>query len=114
MIIKGPILIPHIPDMTGDILDEETIRKAALIIARNGVLTDVQHTLRNVGKILELYVLDNPMQWRNDMLPKGTVMISIDVVDEDIQQGIREGKLQGFSILAAPTRSMNEMDRGIT
>lgn len=54
------------------------------------------------------------MQWRNDMLPKGTVMISIDVVDEDIQQGIREGKLQGFSILAAPTRSMNEMDRGIT
>ena len=114
MIIKGPILIPQIPDMTGDILDEETIRKAALIIARNGVLTDVQHTLRNVGKILELYVLDNPMQWRNDMLPKGTVMISIDVVDEDIQQGIREGKLQGFSILAAPTRSMNEMDRGIT
>ena len=78
------------------------------------MLTDVQHTLRNVGKILELYVLDNPMQWRNDMLPKGTVMISIDVVDEDIQQGIREGKLQGFSILAAPTRSMNEMDRGIT
>ena len=114
MIIKGPILIPQIPDMTGDILDEETIRKAALIIARNGVLTDVQHTLRNVGKILELYVLDNPMQWRNDMLPKGTVMISIDVVDEDIQQGIREGKLQGFSILAAPTRSMDEMDRGIT
>ena len=114
MIIKGPILIPQIPDRTGDILDEETIRKAALIIARNGVLTDVQHTLRNVGKILELYVLDNPMQWRNDMLPKGTVMISIDVVDKDIQQGIREGKLQGFSILAAPTRSMNEMDRGIT
>lgn len=25
MIIKGPILIPQIPDMTGDILDEETI-----------------------------------------------------------------------------------------
>ena len=58
MIIKGPILIPNVPDMSGDILDEETIRKAALIIARNGVLTDVQHTLRNVGKILELYVLD--------------------------------------------------------
>lgn len=63
MIVKGPILIPGIPDMSGDILDEETVRRAALIIARNGVLTDVQHTLRNVGKILELYVLDTPMDW---------------------------------------------------
>ena len=114
MIVKGPILIPGIPDMSGDILDEETIRKAALIIARNGVLTDVQHTLRNAGSILELYVLDAPMAWRGDTLPKGTVMISVDVRDDDIQQGIREGKLQGFSILAAPTRTMDEMDRGIT
>ena len=114
MIVKGPILIPNVPDMSGDILDEETVRRAALIIARNGVLTDVQHTLRNVGKILELYVLDTPMDWRGEMLPKGTVMGSIDVIDNDIQQGIREGKLNGFSILAAPTRTMEEMDRGIT
>ncbi|WP_295588797.1 XkdF-like putative serine protease domain-containing protein [uncultured Methanobrevibacter sp.] len=113
MIVKGPILIPGIPDMSGDILDEETVRRAALIIARNGVLTDVQHTLRNVGKILGLYVLDTPMDWRGDMLPKGTVMGSIDVIDDDIQQGIREGKLNGFSILAAPTRTMEEMNRGI-
>ena len=113
MIIKGPILIPNVPDMSGDILDEETIRKAALIIARNGVLTDVQHTLRNVGKILELYVLDSPIPWMNQTLPKGTVMISIDVIDDDIQQGIRDGKLRGFSILAAPTRTMGEMDRGL-
>lgn len=113
MIIKGPILIPGVPDQTGDILDEETIRKAAIIIARNGVLIDVQHTLRNVGKMLELYVLDAPTPWMTGSLPKGTVMVSIDVHDEDIQQGIRDHKLNGFSILAAPTRSMEEMDRGI-
>ena len=38
MIVKGPILIADIPDLSGEVLDEETIRKAALIIARNGVL----------------------------------------------------------------------------
>ena len=27
MIVKGPILIPEIPDSAGDVLDEETIRK---------------------------------------------------------------------------------------
>lgn len=114
MIIKGPILIPGVPDQSGDILDEKTIRKAAIIIARNGVLIDVQHTLRNVGNILELYVLDAPMPWMTGSLPKGTVMVSIDVHDEDIQQGIRDKKLNGFSILAAPMRTMDEMDRGIT
>ena len=113
MIVKGPILIPGIPDRSGEVLDEQTIRKAALIIARNGVTADVQHTLRNVGKILELYVLESEMQWQGNLLPKGTLMGSIDVLDLEIQQAIHEGKYTGFSILAAPTRSVDEMDRGL-
>ena len=113
MIIKGPILIPQIPDLTGDVLDEETIREAVLIMTRNGLLIDVQHTLQNIGKLLEIYTLDVPMQWGNNTLPKGSVMISIDVLNEEVQQGIRDGKLRGFSILAAPTRTMEEMDRGL-
>ncbi|WP_295031398.1 XkdF-like putative serine protease domain-containing protein [uncultured Methanobrevibacter sp.] len=63
MIVKGPVLIPDIPDKAGDVLDEETIRKALLIIARNGVLMDVQHSLMNVGKLLELYITDSPTEW---------------------------------------------------
>ena len=113
MIVKGPILIADIPDLSGEVLDEETIRKAALIIARNGVLADVQHTLRNVGKILELYVLDSPLEWKGTILPKGTLMGSIDVLDAEIQQAIHDGKYTGFSIAAAPTRSVDEMDRGV-
>ena len=63
MIVKGPVLVPDIPDKAGDVLDEETIRKALLIIARNGVLMDVQHSLMNVGKLLELYITDSPTEW---------------------------------------------------
>ena len=63
MIVKGPVLIPDIPDKAGDVLDEETIRKALLIIARNGVLMDVQHSLMIVGKLLELYITDSPTEW---------------------------------------------------
>lgn len=40
-------------------------------------------------------------------------MGSIDVSDLEIQQAIHEGKYPGFSILAAPTRSVDEMDRGL-
>lgn len=113
MIVKGPVLIPEIPDTAGDILDEETIRKALLIIARNGVLMDVQHSLMTVGKLLELYVTDSPTEWKGNTLPKGTLFASVDIIPEDIQVAIREGKYTGFSILGAPKKSVQEMDRGL-
>ena len=113
MIVKGPVLIPDIPDRAGDVLDEETIRKALLIIARQHVLMDVQHTLMNVGNLLELYVTDSPIEWNGAKLPKGTMFASVDVLKEDIQQAIREGKYTGFSILAAPVKTVEEMDRGL-
>ena len=80
MIVKGPVLIPDIPDKAGDVLDEETIRKALLIIARNGVLMDVQHSLMNVGKLLELYITDSPTEWMGNTLPEGTLFASVDVL----------------------------------
>ncbi|DBA59600.1 TPA_asm: hypothetical protein CBHJFHIM_00040 [Methanobrevibacter gottschalkii virus vir075] len=113
MIVKGPVLVPEIPDKAGDVLDEETIRKALLIIARNGVLMDVQHSLMNVGKLLELYITDSPVEWMDNTLPKGTLFASVDVLKEDIQQAIRDGKYTGFSILSAPTKTVQEMDRGL-
>ena len=113
MIVKGPILVPDVPDRAGDILDEETIRKAFLIISRNGVLIDVQHSLMNIGKLLELYVTDSPMEWQGNILPKGTLFGSVDVMNADIEQAIRDGKYTGFSILGAPVKSVDEMDRGL-
>ena len=113
MIVKGPVLIPGIPDRAGDVLDEETIRKALLIIARQSVLMDVQHTLMNVGNLLELYVTDSPTEWMGSTLPKGTMFASVDVLKEDIQQAIRDGKYTGFSILGAPIKTVEEMDRGL-
>ena len=113
MILKGPILIPGIPDTTGDVLDEETIRKAALMISRNGILIDVQHKLRTVGRLLELYVLDSPYQFHGNNYPKGTLFCSVEVTEEDIMEAIREGKYTGFSIMAAPNIPVDEMDRGL-
>lgn len=113
MIVKGPILIPDIPDKAGDVLDEETIRKAVLIILRNNILVDVQHSLMNVGKLLELYVTDAPIKWCGETLPKGTAFCSIDVLNEEVQEAINQGKYTGLSILAAPVKSVADMDRGL-
>lgn len=113
MILKGAILIPHLPDKSGDVLDEETIRKAALLISRNGILIDVQHKLRSIGKLLELYVLDSPVLFKGNEYPKGTLFCSIEVTEEDIMDMIRNGKLTGFSIMAAPKLTPEQLDRGL-
>lgn len=113
MILKGAVLIPHIKDKSGDVLDEETIRKAALLISRNGILIDVQHKLRSIGRLLELYVIDAPVLFKGNEYPKGTLFCSIEVTDDDIMTMIRDGKLTGFSIMAAPKLSIEEMDRGL-
>lgn len=113
MILKGAVLIPNIPDTSGDILDEKTIRKADLSIARKGILIDVQHKLRSIGKLLELYVIDSPLTFHGNQYPKGTLFCSIEVTDEDIENMIRNGKLTGFSIMAAPKLTPKQMDRGL-
>lgn len=113
MILKGAILIPHLPDKSGDVLDEKTIRKAALLIGRNGVLIDVQHKLRSVGRLLECYVTDNEYSFKDYTYPKGTLFVSVEVIEDEIKDAIRSGKLTGFSIMAAPKLSFDEMDRGV-
>ena len=48
---------------------------------------------------------DHPDQLYNEVID------DMPIIDEDIQQAIREGKYKGFSILGAPIKSIQEMDR---
>ena len=111
MIVKGAVLIPNIPDKVGDVLDEETIRKVSLIFNRQVNLIDVQHSLQTIGSILESYICDEETTFLGQTYPKGTWFVSVDVTDQEIQQAIRDGEYTGFSILAAPYKSVEEMRR---
>ena len=111
MIVKGAVLIPNIPDKVGDVLDEETIRKVSLIFNRQVNLIDVQHSLQTIGFILESHICDEETTFLGQTYPKGTWFVSVDVIDQEIQQAIRDGEYTGFSILAAPYKSVEEMRR---
>ena len=111
MIVKGAVCIPDIPDRVGDVLDEQTIREAFLTFNRTGQLIDVQHTLRPVGKVLESYIIEAPMEFLGNKYPKGSWFLSVDVTDPEIQEAIRNGVYTGFSLLAMPVRSVEEMKR---
>lgn len=111
MILKGPVCIPGIPDHSGDILTEETIRKAALLFNRQVNLIDVQHTLQSIGNLLESYISDTEIKFMGNTYPKGTWWISVDVTKPEIQEAIRQKEYTGFSILSAPYKSVDDMKR---
>lgn len=111
MIIKGAVCIPGIPDTAGDILTEKEIRKAALLFNRQVNLIDVQHTLQSIGKLLESYISDTEIEFQGNTYPKGTWWISVDVTKPEIQDAIRRKEYNGFSILSAPYKSVDDMRR---
>lgn len=111
MLIKGAVCIPHIPDFVGDVLTEEEVREALLFYQRHSKLVDVQHTLRSVGILLESYIIESPTIFLDQEYPKGSWFVSVDVDDEEIAQAILNGEYGGFSIFAAPYRSVDEMRR---
>lgn len=111
MILKGSVCVPNIPDTIGDVLTEQEIREASLFFQRYGGIIDVQHTMQPVGKLLESYILESPTTFNNIEYPKGSWFVSVEVDDEEIQKALNDGEYTGFSIFAAPYRSVDEMRR---
>jgi Putative phage serine protease XkdF len=102
-IVFGPVLVPDEPDSDGDVVTAEKIEEVAHKFLEQYGNIDLQHTLNNVGKVVESYIL--PFDWEiNDELtvPKGSWMMGVRVQDEEVWQAVKEGKLTGFSIMGVP------------
>lgn len=111
MLIKGAVCIPTIPDSVGDVLTEEEVREASLFYHRYSNLIDVQHTFRPVGQQLESYIIESPVIFRGDEYPKGSWFFTTQVDDEEVAEAIRNGEYTGYSLFAAPYRSVDDMRR---
>lgn len=100
-IVLGPVLVPDEPDTDNDVVSKEKIEEVAhLFMERYGNI-DLQHTLNNVGKVIESYIL--PFDWQiNDeyIIPAGSWMMGVKVVDEESWAAVEAGLLNGFSIMA--------------
>jgi hypothetical protein len=70
---------------------------------------DLQHTLNNVGKVVESFVL--PFDWqvsKGVKVPAGSWMMGVKVTDEKTWQSIKDGKLTGFSIMGISKAALKE------
>jgi hypothetical protein len=100
-IVYGPVLIPDEPDSDNDVVSAEKIEEVAHKFVEQYGNIDLQHSLNNVGKLVESYIL--PFDWEideNTVIPKGSWIMGVRVTDDETWNAVKNGKLGGFSIMA--------------
>ena len=111
-IVFGPVLIPNEPDSDNDTVSEEQIEKVAHKFVEDYGNIDLQHSLNNVGKLVESYILPVDIDvGGNNIVPKGSWMMGVRVTDDGAWKAVKDGKLGGFSIMALQKTAMKSEDK---
>lgn len=102
--VFAPVLIPNEPDSDNDIVSADKIRQVHDLFNEKYRNIDVQHSLQNVGKVYESYILPQDTTYNfggNEyMYPMGTWMMGVKVTDDEAWELVKQGVLTGFSIMA--------------
>ena len=111
-IVFGPVLIPNEPDTDGDVVSAEHIETVAHKFVEEYGNIDLQHSLNNVGKLVESYILPVDIDTGDgNIVPKGSWMMGVRVTDDDSWEAVKNGKLGGFSIMALQKAAMKSSEK---
>lgn len=121
-IFGAAVLIPDVPDLHGEIYDEETVRNAAHYFMENYLQDDehgidVQHNeiiIPEGIKVIQSFVLDedktfdvevpalndeHPVKSESTVsFPKGTWIMYAKIEDDELWEDVKEGKYNSWSI----------------
>jgi DNA adenine methylase len=103
-IVAGIVYEPDTIDAQGDEASEEEIRKAAYRFMEDGVEFKVNHKGKPVEvTVLESYIAPQDLLIAKQKVKKGSWVLITRVVDDDIWQDIKDGKLTGYSMAGTAT-----------
>ncbi|WP_373896376.1 XkdF-like putative serine protease domain-containing protein [Virgibacillus sp. CBA3643] len=112
-IVSGPVLIPDEPDTDDDVVTEEQIENVAHQFVEDYGNIDLMHSLNNVGKMVESYILPMDMPVDDELtVPKGSWMLSVRVTDDESWQAVKDNKLGGFSIMGIQKQAVKSAEKG--
>ena len=114
MYVKACVIANGIPDSNNDVLNKKEIKQ----IYSNSlkIRCDVNHDFveREGVDILETTITNSDESIKDVLIPAGSWMVIIRILDKDIQELILDGELNGVSITAVPDVAENRSLAGGT
>lgn len=100
-IVMGPVLIPDEEDGQEDIYDEEAVEDAAHYWMESWQMVGEMHTSvldEKQFSVLESYIAPVDFVLNGNDVKKGTWLLMLHIIDDDLWQKIKDGELNAFSI----------------
>lgn len=111
-IVKGPVMIPGQSDRAGDRpMSPEEIQKAAYQFASGFPIIDYQHSFQKIADVVESFITPEETDFNGMQYPAGTWFITANVTDPEVQNGIKNGELTGYSVAALPEKNYDDLRR---
>ena len=98
--VTGIVYEPMEEDSHGNYMTEEEITKAAYWFAKNGDKVDLQHSFEPLegATVVETWIAKADFDIDGEAVKKGTWLMTVEVADESVWEGIEKGDITGFSM----------------
>jgi hypothetical protein len=98
-IVYGIVYEPDVTDSQGDRATAEEIRKAAYEFMEAVQTFKVNHQGMPVNiRILESYLAPDDFEMSEEKISKGTWLLAVRVIDDNVWEGVKNGELTGYSM----------------
>lgn len=98
--VTGVVYEPMVEDSHGNYMTEAEITKAAYWFAKNGDKVDLQHSFEPMegATVVETWIAKADFQIGDETITKGTWLMTVEVKDDAVWEGIQKKEITGFSM----------------
>ena len=110
--VTGIVYEPMEEDSHGNYMTAEEITKAAYWFAKNGDKVDLQHSFEPLDNatVVENWVAKADFKIGDEVIKEGTWLMTVEVTDESVGEGIEKGEITGFSMGGLGNYSEEDVD----
>jgi len=108
--VLGVVLEPEVVDAQGDIYSADEVRQAAHRFMEEFGGLGLQHQMRVNGqvKVLESYLAPADLTLGDVAVKKGTWLLAVHVLADELWKRVKDGELTGFSIGGSARRTRED------
>jgi hypothetical protein len=98
--VLGVVMEPDVVDAHGEYASAETIQKACYEWIESYGILGLQHqtVVNDKVKLLENYIALNDITIGDEVIKKGSWVMAVRYLDDDLWQAVKSGEISGFSI----------------